>query len=910
MLPARDRELLLDELDRLWTRRLERDGPAAARRWYRREVQAFATRWPAERLRLQSTTWGSDMIDGLRQLHRTIRGLWRVPGFTTVAVLTLALGIGANALIFGLVDRALLRPLPLPEPDRIVSVLDGWGTNLATVDILDRRMTSVSAIGGVLDATGRTFEPADGPARRVTVAQATPAFFEALGVRPMVGRLFRTEESEPGRGRVALASADFWRTALGGASAASVASVASVASAPGAAPSERVAASEPGAAPSERGAASESERGADLQLEVVLDGVRYAVVGVLPEGFDVPSARNDLFVPAIIDADDPGALWGYGAYGAVARLAPGATTEQALAELQSLEEEVRLANPLWTPNPGMWSDAQVVSLRESRSRWVRTPLLILLAAVGVVLLVVCANVANLLLSRGLSRSRDLAVRAALGAGRGRLAREQLMEAGVLAAAGTGVGLLLASAGMVAIRPLLPPELPGAAHAVGLDLRVVAVTGGLALVTALLAGALPALRSARRAPAVGLREAGRGGSVGRGRRRTTRGLVASQLAAAVVLVVSAGLLSRSLMALNRVDPGFEIDRRITARVDLAPGLPGDAAARALVLDDLQRALVSDPELRGVALASTIPFGSENEFVATFIPGITDDPNALPTARHHRVSPSFFDVTGIEVLRGRGFTDADRVGSPLVAVVDETFVRTLFGGEDPIGRIVRYPWRGAPDIEIVGVVGSTRHGDLASERDATYYVPMAQMGFGLLGHAVVVAESGDDPAVAMGALMRRVRDMDDRMAVSDLLTYDERLAASLMGTRLMATLLMLFAGTALALGCVGVYGVAAFSVRERFREIGVRMAMGASAEGIRREVLREGLLMAVPGGVLGLGIALFATRALDGLLFGVAPIDPLTFLAVPVVLGAAALLAVYVPARRATKVDPATVLRGDG
>ncbi|NNF39629.1 MAG: FtsX-like permease family protein, partial [Gemmatimonadetes bacterium] len=408
----------------------------------------------------------------------------------------------------------------------------------------------------------------------------------------------------------------------------------------------------------------------------------------------------------------------------------------------------------------------------------------------------------------------------------------------------------------------------------------------------------------------LREAGRSGGAGRKRRRTTRGLVAAQLAAAVVLVVSAGLLARSLVALNRVDPGFTTDARITARVDLAPGLPADPEARALVMDDLEQALVADPELRGVALASTIPFGSEDEFVATFIPGVTDDPNALPTARHHRVTPDFFAVAGIEVVRGRGFTDADRVGSPLVAVVDETFVQTLFGGEDPIGRTVRYPWRGAPDIEIVGVVSSTRHGDLSGERDATYYVPMAQMTFGVLGHAVVVAEAAGDPAAAMGALMRRVRDLDDRMAVSDLQNYDERLAASLVGTRLMATLLMLFAGTALVLGCVGVYGVAAFSVRERLREIGVRMAMGASAEGIRREVLREGLAMAVPGGVLGLVIAFFATRALDGLLFGVAPLDPLTFVTVPLVLGAAALLAVYVPARRATLVDPAIVLRGEG
>lgn len=894
VLPARDRELLLDELDRMWERRVEREGRAEARRWYRSEVWAFATRWPAERLRRRTTTTGSDMIDGLRQLGRTMRGLMRSPGFTAVAVFTLALGIGGNALIFALVDRALLRPIDLPDSDRLVSVLDGWGTSLGTLEILQERMTTVSAIGAALDANGRTLQPDDGAARRVTVAQTSPGFFEALGVSPVIGRLFAPEESEPGRGAVALASAGFWTTALGGDASA-------------------------------------------LEQDVVLDGVRYQIVGVLPEGFEIPSARNELYIPATLDAADPGAMWGYGAYVAVARLALGATPEQVLAELQSFEDPVRLANPLWTPNPGMWDEARVTPLKESRGQWVRGPLLILLGAVGVVLLVVCANVANLLLSRALARSRDLAVRSALGAGRGRLAGEQLLEAGVLAVAGSVVGLGLATVGLSALRPLLPPELPGAEQ-IGLDLRVVVVTAGLAMLTAMLAGALPALRSARRAPASSLRESGRGGSASRRRRRTTRGLVAAQMAAAVVLVVSAGLLARSLFALNQVDPGFEVDGRVTARVHLAPGLSGDPEARAIVMDELQQALVSDPSLRGVALASTIPFGSEDEYVATFIEGVTDDPNALPTARHHRVSPEFFDVAGMEVLRGRGFSTSDRVGTPLVTVVDEAFADRFFAGEDPIGRIVRYPWRGAPDIQIVGVVSSTRHGDLSGDRDPTYYVPLAQMGFGVLGHAVVVAEAGvggpgggasGGPAggsggagdsgralteaevgAALGAVMRRVRELDSRMAVSDMLTYEDRLAASLVGTRLMALLLLLFAGTALVLGCVGVYGVAAFSVRERLREIGVRMAMGASADGIRREVLREGLMMALPGGALGLLIAVFATRALEGLLFGVARFDPITFVAVPLVLAAAALLAVYVPAMRATKVDPAIVLRGEG
>lgn len=806
------------------------------------------------------------MVDALRQVRTTVRGLVRVPGFTAVAVLTLALGIGANAVIFGIVDRALLRPLPLPEPDELVAVFDGWGMSLANADLLGERMSTVTAIGAALDAQGRTFEPGDGPARRLTVASVTPSYLEALGVAPRMGRLFAPDEARPGQGDVVLVSGEFWRGVLGG--------------------------------------------GADaLGREIVLDGTAHTVVGVLPDGFDFPSGRNDVWVPAEIDPSNDGMYWGFGGYTLLARLAPGSTPDDVRAEVQRYEEPIRLANTLWTPNEGVWNEARVTPLQEARARWVKGPLTVLLAAVAVVLLVVCANVANLLLSRGLARSRDLAVRSALGAGRARLAGEQLVESLLLAAAGTAVGLVLAAWGLVAIRPHLPPELPGAAE-VGLDLRVVLVTAGLAVVAALVAGALPALRSARKAPAASLRASGRSGGSNRSRRRVTRGLVAAQLAAAVVLVVSAGLLARTLMALGSVDPGFEIDGRITAQVHLAPGLSGDTEARAVLLDELAEGLAADPALRAVALGSTIPFGGEDEFIATFIPGVTDDPNALPVIRQHRVSPNYFDVAGIAVTRGRGFTPADRIGAPLVAVIDEIFAERYFQGEDPIGRTVRYPWRGAPDMEIVGVVGTTGHGDLSEDRDAAFWVPLAQMGMGAPGQVMVVADAAGDPAVALGALMRRVREMDARMAVSDMLTYEQRLGASLAGTRLMAVLLVVFAVTALALGCVGVYGVAAFSVRERMREIGVRMAMGASAAGIRREVLREGLVLAVPGGIVGLLLAVPATRLLDGLLFGVGRFDPVTFVGVPLILAAAALLAVYLPARRATRVDPAVVLRGEG
>lgn len=865
VLPERDRDVLLDEMDRLYASRAREGGERAAARWYRAEVLQFARRIPGERIRETSRVMGVEMADVMRLVRQTVRGLLRAPGFAAVAVLTLGLGIGASAVIFGIVDRALLRPLPFPEPGALVSVLDGWGSSAGSLEILQREMTTVQAVGMARNAEGVTLEREGLAAERITVASVSPEYLAALGVAPTLGRLFQAEESRPGRGSVALLSHDMWRTTYG-------------------------------ADPSIVG------------RSVTLDGTSYEIVGVLPAGFDFPSVHNRLWRPLVMDPSNVGWHWGAGNGSVLARMAPGATPDAVRQELLRLQEDVRLANPLWTPNPGFWDEAKVVPLQEARAQWARTPLLILLGAVAVVLLVVCANVANLFLSRGLARGRDQAVRAALGAGAGRLAREQLLEALVLAAAGLVAGLALAWVGIEVLRTRLPAELPGAEQ-VTLDLRVVAFTAALALVTALLAGALPALRAARRGPAEVLREAGRGGSVAPSRRRTTRGLVAAQLAAAVVLVTSAGLLARTLSALSRVDPGFEIDGRVTAQVHLPPGLSTDPAARAEYFAQMEATLAADPAFTRVSFASTIPFGAEEEYVAMAIDGVTNDPNELPVMPHHRVTTGFFAVAGIPLVEGRTFTPSDRVGTPLVAVVDRSFVDRYLGGRPALGQIVRYPWRGAPGMEIVGVVEAVSHGDLAAAPEPTVWTPLAQMGMGALGYGVLVAEATRSPEAALSAVTARLREVDPRLAVSDLGTWRDLLGTSMAGTQLVALLLGIFAVTTLVLGCVGVYGVAAFSVRQRVKEIGVRMAMGAPVSGIRRSVLRDGLRLALPGGLLGLLLAVPAGRALGGLLYGIAPFDPLTFVAAPLVLALAALVAVYAPARRATRVDPAIVLRDD-
>lgn len=805
-------------------------------------------------------------MDWVRQTVQILRGLRRAPGFAAVATVTLGLGIGANALIFAVADHALLRPLPYPEADELVSVMEGWGMSLGSLEIFEDQMTTVTTIGGALDATGMTLESDGAPARRVSVAVVTPSYLTALGVTPTLGRTFRPDEAEPGRGGVVLLGAGYY---------------------------ERL--------------------GADPRLlgsELMLDGARHEIVGVLPEGFDLPSARNELWIPATIDPSpaNVGYHWGMGAYTTVARMAPGVTPDLVKEDVLRVQEDVRLANPLWTPPPGFLDEGVVSTLHEARGRGARTPLLILLGAVLVVLLVVCANVANLLLSRSLARQRDLAVRTALGAGRGRMARQQIGEVLVLTVAGSVLGLALAQGGLDLLRPMLPAEIPGRAG-ISLDLRVVGVTALVALFVAVLSGSLPALRVARQSTGDVLRESGRGRTASAARRRTTGALVTAQLAAAVVLVTGAGLLGRSLYNMSRVDPGFATEGRVTARLDLPPGMPDDPDARASFFERLEEALESDPTLQDVALASSIPFGSEWESMAVLIPGVTDDPNNLPVVQQRRVSPDFFEVAGIPIRAGRAFERADRHDAPHVAVVDETFVTRFFAGEDPIGRTVRYPWRGAPDIRIVGVVGRTADDELSSDPEPTVWMPLGQFAGGLIGHGVLVARSSGDESGALGAVQTRARDFDGRIAVSQLAPYPELLRESMTAARLMSTLLLVFALTTLLLGCVGVYGVAAFSARERVREIGVRMTLGAHPSEIRSRMLREGLRLALPGGVIGLLVAAGSGRLLGSFLYGVSAVDPVTFVVTPLILVAAALAAVYMPARRATRVDPAVVLRSD-
>jgi predicted permease len=854
---------LVEDLDEMYRQRVRRQGPALARRWYRREIRACVIQLPLDRARRRFDALGEVGMGLGRQIRQAARRLIRAPGFTGVAVTTLALGIGTTTVILSLVDQAMLRPPPYPQPERLVTVTNGWGFTRANLAAFERDLASLAEFGGARDGIGMTLETPSGPPTRATVAEVSVGYLDALGIAPLAGRRFSPEEEEPGRGGVAMVAAGFARDRFGSATAA-------------------------------------------LGERLTLDARDYEVVGVLPPGFDMPSGANQFWIPVELDPSDAGLHWGLGAYSLVGRLVDGATPERLAGELAESGAAQRLAHPLYTPGEGYLSGAVVKPLAEARAAGVRSILLVVLGAVGVLLLVVCANVANLLLSRALARGRDQAVRTALGAGRGRMMVDQMVEVGVLTALGVVVGLGLATGGLEVLRPHLPAELPGR-DLVSVDLRVVALTGAVAVGVGLLSGLVPSLRAAGRNPASLL--AGGGGRTGTGtrfRRRTTRVLVGAQLAAAVVLVVSAGLLGRSLLALQRVDPGFSVQDQVSLRVDLAPGVEATPEERLVELRQLDAALEAAVGGAPVSLATTIPFGGEAENMATFIPGVTDDPNNLPTTSYHQVDADHFEVMGMEVIQGRTFDETDRRGSEPVAVVDRTFADAFFPGGDAVGRTVAYPFRGAPEMRIVGVVEAVHEFDLTGPPRATWWSSLDQMDMWVRDQYFVVAPAVFGTDATLGALSRAARAQDARIAVSQEVAYTTLLGTSYAQARLVTVLLALVAGGTLLLGAVGVYGVASFWVRERVRDIGVRMALGADPGAIRRQVLRQGLRLAVPGAVLGLLLAVPATQLLEGLLFNVSAVDPLTLVVAPILLAGASLAAVYVPARRATRVDPVEVL----
>jgi putative ABC transport system permease protein len=818
---------------------------------------------PAEATPGAESTSGSWFRGAGADVRYGLRALRRQPGLSAVALGVLALGIGGSAGIFSVVNAVLLRPLPFRAPEQLVSF---WGTapekGLPVVNYPDALYAYYRARSRTLSSLAM-YEGAgfvltgNGEAQRLESHNVTSEFFSVLGVKPAVGREFTTDEATRGKNLVAILSHGLWQRRFGG---------------------------DPSI----------------IGRSITLNDLPTTVVGIMPRGFDFPN-HSQLWVPLGIDATSTN-CW---CYNAVGRLRTGALPDDVGRELDALNGafwEEREPGRVETPKPAGHRGTIVKPLGEDLVGELRDPMILLLCGVGAVLLIACANLANLLLARAAAREREFAIRACVGASPRRIVRQLLVEGVLLAIGGAMLGLLVAMwisrvLGRFALERL--PHL----QTVGIDGRVVLFTAAVAMLTVLLFGLAPALRVHRLDLQSTLRDGGRG-SRGSANRRLGDAFVVGQVALSLVLLVAAGLLVRSFQNLIQQDTGFSAGDAIVARVS-ATGVAyrSDTTIRRFYAR-LEASLRVRPEFSAVALASTAPFSPGNHQMNYFVEGKETRPDQPTLVTSFRsVTPTYFTTVGTTILQGRAFTDDDRTESARVAIVDESLAKLEFPSGEAVGKRVKVE-PDAPWLTIVGVVRSIKHGDLAKAPDRYVYVPSSQFP---QRRMEIIARSSLAPSAVTALLRSELAKLDPTLPLFDVHTIQEAVRASLDVQRLLYELLMAFALTALLLAAIGLYGLMSLHVTQRFREFGVRLALGASPATLRRMVLRGGVMLATIGVVVGLAGAAGATTLLRSQLFGVTPLDPLTFASVAAVLGAVVLVASYLPARRATSADPLIALR---
>jgi predicted permease len=818
-------------------------------------------------------SWGVRFLEtSVQDLRYGLRSLRANPGFTLIVVLTLGLGIGANTAIFSVVNAVLLRPLPYASGEQLVVLqqaapaagIEAMG--LSPLEVSDYRLAS-EALDGVVEYHSMTFTLLGGvEPERVTTGVVSWNFFDVLGVRPLLGRDFRTTDEGPQADAVLLLSHDFWRNRLGG---------------------------DPGVV------------GRRFEMN---DRV-HTVVGVLPSLPPYPDA-NDVFMPAsacpfrsraaVAESREARMLQAF------ARVKAGVPLARAKAEVGMIAERLRAQYPAAYPKIGYRADLRPV--REELVQGARPPFLALLATAALVLLIACANVANLIIARLSGRERELAVRAALGAGRSRIVRQLLTESTLLALAGGALGLLLASSGARLLSTFAARFTPRATE-VSLDGWVLGFTLLVSLATGIVAGSLPGLPAwPRLARALG--ESGRSTS-GPGRRRLRGALVVAQLAFSFILLIGAALTLRSLAELSRVDAGFRAENVLTMSLDLnwskytKEGHRTDAERVLAFHEALVEKTKAMPGVLGVGAGWTFPlnlrFSNDNSFE---IAGRSvADGQPLPQAEYRSASPDYFGTIGVPVLRGRAFDEHDRVNAPPVAVLSRGLARRYWGDRDPIGQRISDD-KGETWRTVVGVVGDVRNASLDRTPKDTLYVPFLQFpGF---SYSYFVRTVGDPMVLAHG-LRQAVYALDGQTAVANVRTLEQVRHESIASPRLIATLLGSFATLALAITAAGLSGLIAFTVSQRTHEIGIRMALGADSSRVVGMLLRQGLSSVAIGLALGVAGALALTRLVSGMLFGVAPTDVACFVASATVLVAVAILACWGPARRATSIDPQVALR---
>ncbi|HEY2824378.1 MAG TPA: ABC transporter permease [Gemmatimonadales bacterium] len=785
-----------------------------------------------------------------------LRGLRRNPTFAIACVLTLAVGIGVNSAVFSVADGVLFRTLPYPHPEQLVSAWAPSAPAAEYVAVRDR----VAAFQGVsaYDEVGVNVGDA-GNAARAQAAVVTADMFETLGVAPTLGRALAPGTDRPGGPPEIVLSDGLWRNRFSG-------------------------------------------RADVLGKGILVDGAVRRVVGVMPPWFHFPSMGTDLWIPASINAAEGGNYWGWWRYRIVARLRPGLTAVDARTQMRGMAVGLRREHPFWDPGPTYGQGADAVPLQRQLSKPARTTLTLLMGVTGALLLVACANVVNLVLGRAARREPEFQVRAVLGSGRARLARLLVAETMLLALAGGIAAAGLAWLALALFRGTIPAMLTRLAP-IEMDGRVLAFTGVLALGAGLAAGVWPALKTRNRVATM------RVASRGRGHRRLASVLVVAQLALAVTLVSCAGLLIRSFAALTLVEPGFAPDGVLAARVTLAPAAYPDQGRQAEFFDRVVATVAALPGVRAAAAVSAPPLRGRRDGLAIRVEGQFEDVrHVLPTVDHRvAVTPSYFATMGIAVLQGRAFTTADRAGAPWVAMVSRSTARHFWPGRSPIGQRVGLPYE-SPWITVVGEVADVRQDSLSGQNEMSIYAPLGQTHSGLIADMTVLVRAAD-PAAQAAPLTAAVQALDPTVPVSEIRTMAQIIDASLDGPRFAMSLLGICAALALLLGAVGVYGVLSAVVTDRTREIGIRVALGATPATIGRLVLTRGAVLAAIGVGVGLCGAYAATSLVRGLLFNVTPHDPVTFIGVPFVLGLVALTASWLPARRAVRGNPVDALRSE-
>jgi len=793
---------------------------------------------------------GQDVRFGLRSLRRA-------PGFAVAAVLTLALGIGANTAIFSVVEAVVLRPLPYVRPSELVTLGPGSGGEYLA---LRERLRTIPQLA-LYSTQTHPFD--DGvTAQRLEGAAITTNLLPMLAVSPVLGRGFTEEEGRFGNSAVLLLSHALWQRQFGGSRDA-------------------------------------------IGAHVMVEGVAHTIVGVMGEDFKFPSAATEYWQPYTFNPDNVGYTWGVGGKQFIGRLAPGATLAQAQGEVRELWPALRTLNPLWDPGPEYGRDATADLLSADQIGTTGRVAWLLLGCVLLVLVIGCVNVANLMLARATTRAREFSLRAALGGGRGRLIRQLVTESLLLSLLGSLLGVALAAAAIRWLIAVLPASVPRT-HEIALNGTVLAFTAIIAIGSGLLFGIAPALRATRHAGA----SASHGGlraTAGVTHHRLSGMLVVCEMTLAVMLVIGASLLVRSFQALRAVEPGFEASHVIAARLTPpAAEYQDPARVKALYSTVLER-LGATPGVRAVAAVDKLPIAQPVYGLAARIEGQFEDATrSLPVIWHsQQVTTSYFATMGIPIVRGRAFTDADREDQAPVAIVSESVARQFWPDENALGKRIGYPWQ-SPWLTIVGVVPDTKQDSLRDTLASSLYVPWQQRTRMSGSEMWVVARTSLDARAVATTIRAIVRETDRAVPVSDVRTMDAVIGHSLGGTRFTTLLVGAFALAALALGAIGIYGVMSYLVSQRTQEMGVRLALGAPPRAVIRLVVSRAMGLAAVGTLAGIAAAVVVTRSLGSLLYEVSATDPLTFAIVPLLFLLVAALASYGPARRAARVDPVQAL----